>query len=375
MATAVKLQAAEASTSIALVVEQTPEIVLVDDGKREQLYEHIQREVDAFEPDLSTVKGRDAIKSLAFKITRTKTAIDAAGKKLNEDARARINIIDAARRDAREKLDALAKSVRQPLTDWEVAEDERINSCRADIAAFKAAAVVTLDDSAASVRERGKEVWGQEIDPERFGDILPEAQAAKDAAVAALKAALDRLTREENERAELERLRQEAAEREAREMAEREAREAEERAVAEAKAEEERRLAAEKAEAERIERARAEAAEAARRQAEEDARREREEAEAAKQAEVDAANERAARAEAEAQAERAARAERDRLAKEAEEAAAAEQKRRDEDRAHRGQVMGAAKTAIMTCGTDEETAKKIVLAIIAGEVPAVTLRF
>ena len=29
----------------------------------------------------------------------------------------------------------------------------------------------------------------------------------------------------------------------------------------------------------------------------------------------------------------------------------------------------------MSCGADEETAKKIVLAIIAGEVPAVSLRF
>jgi hypothetical protein len=377
MATAAKLEPVDdaASTSIAIIVAQTPAVVLVDEVKREQLYEHIQREIDAFEPDVSTAKGRDAIKSLAFKVTRTKTAIDAAGKELNEDARAKINAVDAARREAREKLDAMAKAVRKPLTDWEEAEDKRVEFCRSVIASFKAGSVVMMDDTAASVRERGRLAFEVIVSVDTFGDLYEEALAAKDTAVVTLKAALARLTQEEADRAELEKLRQEAAEREAREQAQREAQEAAERELAAEKAEEERRAAAEKAEAERIERAKAEAADTARREAEETARREREEAEAAKQTEIDAANERARLAEASARAERdaAERAERERM--EAAEAAATEQRRRDEDKAHRGRVMAAAKTAIMTCGADEETAKKIVLAIRAGEVPAVTLRF
>ena len=81
------------------------------------------------------------------------------------------------------------------------------------------------------------------------------------------------------------------------------------------------------------------------------------------------------------EAERTAQAERDRAAKEeadrkaeAEREAAAQAKR-DADLKHRSAVKTAAKQAIMSCGADEETAKKIVLAIIAGEVPAVSLRF
>lgn len=37
--------------------------------------------------------------------------------------------------------------------------------------------------------------------------------------------------------------------------------------------------------------------------------------------------------------------------------------------------MSAAKEAIMTCGVDEETARKIVLLIKAGEVPNVKMEF
>lgn len=371
-----------AGTHIATVVEQTPVIVLTDHDQRDAFYAHIQREVDAFQPDVSTEKGRKEIKSFAYKITRTKTAIDDAGKKLNEEARARINAVDAERRVVKEKLDALAKEVRRPLTEWEESEEKRIAECRAVIERIKASAVVTIEDTAATVRARGAEVWNTAIDADRFGDMLAEATATKEMAVSSLKSAMARLAQEEADKAELERLRAEAAEREERDRIEREAREAEERRAAEAKeaeekriaderAAEEHRIAAEKAEAERIERAKQEAAEAAERAVrEEQAKRDREHAEQL------AAERRRAE-----DAERAAQAERDRIA--AEEAKreaeakrlADEQAAREADQAHRSAVMKAAKEAIMTCGVDEDTAKKIVLLIRSGEVPNVSLRF
>lgn len=355
----------EPGTDIAVVVAQTPVVVLLDEKKRDDLFAHIRREIDAFTPDISTAKGRDAIKSFAYKITRTKTAIDAAGKELNEEARARINVVDAARRDARAELDKLAEQVRKPLTEWEEAEAARVARGQALIEAFKAAAVVTLEDTAASVRERGTEIWNTPVDAADIGDdLFAEASAVKQATVVALKTALARLEKEEADRAELERLRQEAEQRAeqdrlADEAAAREARESEEARLAE-----ERRVEAERAEAERLARIEREAAENARREAERE-----------KQAEIDAANRRAEEAEA------AAKAERDRIA--AEEAARAaeakriadEQAKREADQAHRSKVMKAAKEAIMTCGVDEEAARKVVLLIRAGEVPHVSLEF
>jgi colicin import membrane protein len=69
----------------------------------------------------------------------------------------------------------------------------------------------------------------------------------------------------------------------------------------------------------------------------------------------------------------AARAKEDAERKAAADAATAAQAKRDADQAHRGKVMSAAKVALMAVG--EEAAKKIVLAIRAGEIPAVTLTF
>ncbi|MBE7186034.1 MAG: hypothetical protein INR68_16680 [Methylobacterium mesophilicum] len=375
MATAVAELLPTGGTDIAVLVQHDPAIVLVDAGKRDDLFDHIQREIDAFTPDLTTAKGREAIKSLAYKITRTKTAIDAAGKTLNEEARAKINVVDAARRVARERLDHLAEEVRRPLTEWEEAEKARVARCREIIDGLKADAVVTLDDTAATVRARGTGVWGVEITEAEFGSLFAEAEAAKAQTVETLKVALARLTKEEADRAELERLRAEAAEREERERLEREVREAEERAAEEARQAEERRVAAEKAEAERTARIEREAAERAQREAEEAARVEQERRDR-EHAEQLAAERRRAE-----EAERAAQAERDRVAAEeaarqkAQAAEAAAQAKRDADQKHRTKVKTAAKQALITCGADEETARKIVVAILAGEIPNVSLRF
>ncbi|WP_279141313.1 hypothetical protein [Sphingomonas paucimobilis] len=376
MATQLKL-ADEPGTDIATIVQHDPAIVLIDAGKRDDLFAHILREVEAFEPDLTTAKGRDAIKSFAFKITRTKTAIDAAGKQLNEEARARINVVDAARRDARDKLDKLADQVRRPLTEWEEAEKARLARCREIIDAIKADAVVTLDDTADTVRTRGSAVYTTALDPAEFGDLLAEAEAAKAATVEVLKAALGRLTKEEADRAELEKLRAEAAEREAAEAARREEEARKAREAEEARLAEERRVAAEKAEADRIARIEREAADRAKREAEdaaraEEARRDREHAEQL------AAERRRAE-----EAERAHEAERQRIAKEeadrkaAADAEAAEQARRVRNRAHRSNLMGQAKIAIMAADStvNEAAAVAIVKAIVAGTVPNVTLRF
>lgn len=350
---------------IVALVEATPVLVLTDREKFSQFYEAMKAECDAHKPDLSTEKGRKAIASLAFKVARTKTAIDDAGKKLNEEARARINAVDESRREIRTQLDALKEEVRRPLTEWEEAEKAREERARIELTAIREAGRVDIDDSAETVRERLSELEGRTIDEALFGDGTGVAKAALSDALAALRSAHERLVREEGERAELERLRAEAAERERQEQ---------ERLAAEAEAE--RKAAAEKAERERVEALQREAEARAKAEAEREAQEEREAAERA-HAEALAAERRRAE-----EAERAAQAERDRIAREeAERAAAAEreateQRAREADRAHRGKVMGEAKAAIMEAGpVDEAVAKAIVLAIAAGSIPNVSIRF
>lgn len=400
--TAPLLALAEEGRAALVVPAETASLILLQPEKFDQFYEGIKEQVSGIAHDLTTTTGRKAVASLAFRVTKTKTALDAAAKSLTEEWRQKTNAVNAARKPMIERLDKLAEEVRQPLTDWEQAEDDRIEANRAVLATIRAAATITPDDTAETVEQRGRDIWAMAFEaPQWSDDEKVEADAAKSATVAALVAARDRLKQEAADRAELERLRAEdaarrereeaerieretreaaeAAERESRETAERQAREAAER---EAREQEE---AAERArqEAERIEQARQEAIEQARREAEEaaEATRQREAAEqaAALQAERDAreAAEREARALAEKaareQAERdaAAAVERQRIADER-----AETARREKDRAHRGKIMGEVKTALMErCDLSEDVAKQVVRAIVAGEIPHAAVAF
>lgn len=369
------IETREEATSIAVVVANNPVVVLLDNKKRGDLYAHIEQEIAAFVPDLTTAKGRDAIKALAYKITRTKTAIDAAGKQLNEEARAKISVVDEARRDSRNTLDLLAERVRKPLTDWEDAETARIAECREVINWLKSSINVFMDDTAEAVRERGMTVYNTQLDPEKYGDLLAEAEEAKTTAINSLKASLARLVKEEADRAELARLQQAEAERLAKEAEQRAAEEQKQREEEESARAEQARLAAEKAEQDRIANAEREAAERARQEAAAKAEADRAEAQRIADAER-IEQERKHQAELAEQrriAEEAEQRERERVARE--QAEANERAAREADQAHRTSVKTAAKEALIATGVTEEMAVKVVLAILAGDIPAVKMEF
>lgn len=102
-------------------------------GQIRALVERIQKDAraQAAPLDISSPEGRKAIASLARKVSRSKTAIDDAGKQLNESKRAEIAVVDADRRFARETLDELRDEVRKPLNDWEKADEDRIEAHKA----------------------------------------------------------------------------------------------------------------------------------------------------------------------------------------------------------------------------------------------------
>jgi colicin import membrane protein len=346
-----------------LVVSEAREnavALFTDEKQYSAFYDKLKATVSTFEPDVSTDKGRRAIAAVAFRVTKAKTSLDKAGLGLTAAWREQIKTVNEARFKMVGELDELAAEVRKPLTEWEEAEAARVRAVDENITRIGIASIVTEDDTAASVEERGRALADEVLDQELFGDRLEEATTAKDRAVLSLLKARDRLRQEEADRAELERLRQEAAEREERDRVERERREAEE-------AEERRKAEEARVAAEAEERRKAEIAEAedrARREAEEKAAREREEA-------LRAETERAEKAEREAaearQREADRRAEEERLA--------AEQRKREADKAHRAKLAGEAKADLMELGVEEELARKVVLAIAAREVRHVSIQF
>ena len=396
-------------------VESNPAIVLTDEETFEAYYAYIEQQALKLEVDLSTSAGRDLIRSAASEIARKKTAFDRTRKELTEDYRRKTATINAVGKLVVDRFAALQLRVRQPLTNWEEREEARKAEADLILTTLRDAAIVRADETAEDVERRLERIRGINLNDELFGPRIEMAVDLRDDAVKALGEALARLKQQEADRAELERLRRVAREREEQEARERQ--EAEDRRAEEQrKAEEQRRADAAAEQARKDAEA---AAEKARREAEEAADAEKRAIEAKRhyardiiqhikdvglgmiggreypyailireldekividdamgdmQDEVRAILE-ATRASVQAAWELAiARAEQQEQAEQAQREAEAKAKR-EADQEHRTTVRRAAKEAIMSCGTDEDTARKIVLAIQAGEVPHIRIEF
>ena len=121
-------------------------VVFTDKGLEEILSE-IERIAMAHVADVTSEQGRSDIKSLAYKVARSKTVIDSFGKDVIADWKKKTDNINAYRKRARDFLDPLRDRVRKPLTDWE-AEQERIN---AEKEAAEQARIQDMVDAFASV--------------------------------------------------------------------------------------------------------------------------------------------------------------------------------------------------------------------------------
>ena len=324
-----------------------------DEAEFDKLYSAILEKVAEHKPDVSSKKGRDEIKSLAFKIAKTKVALDRQGLTLTGEWRENTKKVNATRTKIEERLEALQTSIRKPLTDWEDAEQARVNKHQAALDLLLALITTPLGLPSADLKTMLMATEGIIVDAswEEFED---RAALAKQDAVASLTRLIDVAVKQEADAAELAALRAAQAERD-RQEADRLA--SEEAARAEAVRIERERLAEEQRK-DAIALAAAYAAE----QAERDA-----------QTRIDAAEQEAR--EANERAERAAEAERQRVA--AEQAAElAEQQRREADIEHRRAVNNTVVNALVACAEiSPEQAKKIVAHMVSGLIPNVTFNY
>ena len=103
-------------TELAIIRSITP-AVFDSPQKVDDLLAALEREVNSIERDISTEAGRERIASVAYKIARSKTALDAMGKGLVEEWKARAGLVDRERRKIRDRCDELKDEFRAPLTD------------------------------------------------------------------------------------------------------------------------------------------------------------------------------------------------------------------------------------------------------------------
>lgn len=308
-------------------------------GGVEGIISAVERDVRAVVCDISTKDGREAVKALAYKVARSKTALDDMGKELVAGIKAQAATIDADRRTIRDRFDALRDEVRNPLTAWEEAETSRVSAHESLLAAIISAPRNMLPGaSAAEISAQMTHVADfSERDWEEFADRSIDAIAD---AIATLDRMLTEANQRERDAAELAELRQLKADRD---EADRKAAEAAEAAATAAAAE-----------ALRIEREAHDAAAAA-------ALRVRQ----AEQAERDQA----------AAATAAVEAERRRVAEQEAAATAAAEKRQANNR-HRAKVHAKIMQGLSEVLTgDAAEASNLIDAIIAGKIPHVSITY
>lgn len=325
------------------------------------LYQRVADEVEGEVPEIDSQEGRARIKSLAAKVSSSKTAIDKPIRDYLREVKKFPKMLEVNARESVERFDALRDATLEPLKIAQAKQDETLEWLKGVPAWCNECQQSSLVENVISDIAQ--------IDLESFWpELKKKASTALEAAKLASETTLERLRKEEEQAAELERLRKEAAERE---QAERE------RKIAEAAAEQARLAEQERArkEREQAERAAFESQQRelqAKRDAELAEQRRIEQEEAAKKAAIE--SEAKAKRDAELAAEAAAKAERERY-----EAEQAEAKRlaeeREANKEHRIKINRAALVALIGEGLAEDDAKKVITAIAKGLIPNVRIMY
>lgn len=221
----------------------------------EDLFAKVKAEVEAHVPDIETVEGRKHIKSLAAKISSSKTAIDKQMRDYLREIKALPKVVEKNARESVERFDALRDATLKPLNDAQAHQDAIIS--RMDEIVRLCSQDGLQSDT---VRLLVDEVSAVDVETTFWPELIKKAKASVEGAMSATTATLNRLIESEKQAAELERLRKEAeenarrerdrliAEEAARKAQEEERRRAEQRVLEEQRKAEESRLAQLKAE-------------------------------------------------------------------------------------------------------------------------------
>jgi len=362
-------------------------------GGLSQFFDAVKAEVTGEVPDLKTAKGRARIASLAATVSKSKTAVEKPGRDYLKRLKEMPKVVEAELREFVNKMDALRDATRQPLTEWEKAEEARVEFHKSIIRHIEDCGLGLIGGQPQPFELLFRELEEKIIVDEKFEEFEAEAHRAKATSLEKLKTSFDEHQKREAEQAELVRLRAEA---EAQAQRDRDAEIA--------------RVAAEQAQRQAEERARAERAEAARREQElldqaaaaqrvtEQAARDAEAAAERQRLQLQLQAEQAERQAAQAKADQLAaeqRAEQERIAAEQRQAQAVEQARKNElarqaaavafeleqarareaDIEHKKSINRAALEAFVAGGMTEECAKQAVTLIAQRKIPAVSISY
>lgn len=372
------------------ISEANAPTIYVKDGLKRFL-DMTRAQVEGEVPDLSTRKGRDRIASLAATVSKSKAAVEKPGRDYLRRLKAMPKTIEEELRIFVTEMDALRDKVRQPLNDWQKAEDDRVDRHNDAIGWFTQLSTETEELDGAELQSRISMAEGQVID-QAYEEFEADAHREKARVLESLKKALAKRVEYEAAQAELTRMIEEKAARDEQDRI---------KAAQQQAVEEERQRAAQEQQAQREADAhRVAQAEQAREQA-------RKDLELAEERRLQADRDRIA-ADKRAEdnriaAEKAAQHEREQAdirQKNAEEFARQQEQQRQQDekdreqrqkavreadKAHRGLINKAALDALLTVnmsapGQPESfmsviEAQAIIVAIVRGQIPAISIAY
>lgn len=355
------------------------------ESEMDKILDEIKKKTDELKPDLTTDKSRKEISSMAYKVSRSKKALEKLSSELTEDWKIKTKAVVDVRIKMSARLDALRDEVRKPLTDYENAEKEKIAAFQKTIDNIEeegSKALATWQDLREGRLEEIKKILTEwQCNPEHieWQDYFKEI---KYISLEKVNLAIQKREIYDKEQAELKVLREDTAKRQAEEEQKRV-----EEAENKAQIERERYAAEQKL---HIERARTEAAEEAKRKAEESAAQVAvEKAEIQHQKDVEIEQERQAAVKAQEKAKRdaekakiaadeaarqAAARERQKI-KDEENQRLADEKRREDNKEHQRKINNQAVDGLVKAGLNKEKAHAAIKAIILGEVPNVKINY
>lgn len=163
--------------------------IFSDRSKLDGVIESVRVAVSGHVPDTTTAKGRSAITSLAYKVTRSKTLIDDMGKEIVAEMKRQVAAVDSERRYLRDELDTIRDAVRKPLDEWELEDQKRKNAIRDRIADLQKFAYMPGDTVEKIDEKMGEVVMLRASEIGNWQEFEREAHAVIDTICSSLDAA------------------------------------------------------------------------------------------------------------------------------------------------------------------------------------------
>lgn len=188
-----------------------PQDVFVEGGI-DNIVKMVKSKADLGPIDISNENDREKVRSMAFKVAKTKNALENMGKEFVDQQKKYLKSIDIKRSLLWEQLDGLQKDIRKPLTDFENTEKNRIQEHQDGMESIRKLLYFENEPSVEEIESRIK--FCHELEKRDFQEYNEQMRSVATGAQERLSEKLAQVIKAEEDAAELERLRAEKAQRE-----------------------------------------------------------------------------------------------------------------------------------------------------------------